>query len=211
MTLQMIMLGTGKNQPVSFVTSTELQFQSADASRTLTVTGIETGDFLFSMTANRASTAPTLSSGYTNITTSDGVYSSGYRSLRLQYKIASSTSDSITWTGAYGMLVVCRNVSGVGQYTTYSEALSESTSHLIPGMSGLVNNGTSMLLGGSYISGNYYTSVTSPWVLKNNSFAILTENTLSSYTGNIATGSGTYFMDFSGSLVKNYWAIELKS
>lgn len=186
--------------PVTVATSTFLTNQTSDASRTLTLSsGFAIGDMMIAMIANRTSPAPALLSGYTNI----GSYSDygNNRSLRLQYKIATSTSESITWTGAYGYLIAFKNATRIGQ-SSVGFTLSGTTISL-PNLSNLDTTGKGYIIAGSYLV-SIYTSVSSPYTLlvsgSTNIAAYVDNNTNSSLTSKTITASGS---------IANSYAIEL--
>jgi len=165
--------------PVSLQGGIGLPNQGADAGRTLTLTGISPGQMIVSMTANRINTAPVLLPGYTNILSSNGIRISDYRSLRLQYKISTNTSETISWTGAYGFIVALNNVTRVGKVNTINTANSGFTVNL-PDLSGLNVSGKGLILAGCYASSNL--SVTSPYTMQSGTVGYLANNTNSSIT-----------------------------
>lgn len=182
------LISASGRSPVTVVASTSLTNQTSDASRTLTLSsGFQVGDTLVAMTANRSTTvtAPTLLSGYTNII---AVGSSGTnRNLRVQYKTATSTSETITWTGAYGWLIAIRNFQSIGQ-TNSTSSTTSSTTMTLPNLSGLQTDGKSLIIAGAYFSSGY-TSTTTPYTLLGDFAANVTKNTDSALTGETITAA----------------------
>lgn len=149
---------------VEIVGLVNLLNQGADASRTLTLTGILPGDAVLAMTGNRSGVGnlPTIP-GYTSIVSADSVTGRG---LRLQIKTVASTSESATWTGSYGYLLAVRNFWAVGSTNTRQDTTGAATNTLaIPALTGLVNTGTSLVVAGSYASSGWGTSPSAPYAL----------------------------------------------
>lgn len=185
-----------------FVDANALANQTSDASRTLTLSTHNVGDMLVVMTGNRTGTPPTLLSGYTNIASD---FSSGtVRSYRVQYKIATTTSETISWTGAYGFIVAVRNATSIGVTNTYKAAATGGTIPL-PDLTSLNVSGSSSILAGSYYSDGV-SSTTSPYSVyapsgtSNRFAAFIQGNTNSSLTSKTITGITAAHIT---------WAIEL--
>ncbi|MFZ3582173.1 hypothetical protein ACOI1H_08400 [Loktanella sp. DJP18] len=104
--------------PVSFVDGVALANQTVNASRTLTLTTHQPGDMLVAMIANReTATPPDLLPGYTDVVSAAETPNTqaNYRGYRLQVKVATSASEMITWTGAYGFLIALREAHYAGR------------------------------------------------------------------------------------------------
>ena len=172
-------VSTVNAQTVEYLTGVNLANQASDAARTLTLSGgFSTGDFLVAMTANRTDTAPALLPGYTDIVFNNNP---GNRSLRMQYKIATGSSETISWTGAYGYILAFSNATRIGAKNTVNDTSLSSTLQ-IPDLIGLTNNGRGFILAGAYFT-DLYTSTTSPYALFNPFGVSLEGNTFSSITG----------------------------
>lgn len=184
-----ILRGAARN-PVAFLSGTSLVSQTSDASRSLTLnTGFQIGDMLVAMTGNRTATPPTLLSNYTNIV-SNGVASPSTRSFRVQYKIATSTSETITWTGAYGFLVALKNAYRIGKTNTVALTTAGAATVSLPDLTSLEVSGNSYILAGLYLSSGI-TSVTSPYTLISDYAVNIAKNTNSSLTSKTITTSGS--------------------
>lgn len=194
--LSSILRGASRS-PITFLAGTSLANQTSDATRTLTLSsGFQVGDMLVAMTGNRTATPPALLSGYTNIT-SNAV--STPRSTRVQYKFATSTSETITWTGAYGFLIVLKNAYRIGATNT-SAILTSGTTVSLPDLTNLQTNGNNYILAGTYLSQNF-TSTSSPYVLLGDYAVNISKNTNSSLTSKTITNTGsmvtlTYAIEF---------------
>lgn len=190
--------GPVSTTPVEFLTGVNLANQSSDATRSLTLnSGFSSGDVLVAMTANRTTTAPALLSGYTDIVSVDNV---GGRSLRVQYKVATSTSETISWTGAYGYLIALRNFTSVGVTNTRNGS-TFSTSRALPDLTGLTTSDRAgFILAGSFVTG-IYQSVTSPYTKLGDFGYFFDKNMYSSLTSKNFTASA--------SLADSSYAIEL--
>jgi hypothetical protein len=174
--------------PVQYLVSTFITNQSSDATRTLTLSsGFAAGDMLVSMTGNRAATPPTLLSGYTAIVSVTAA--NGSRSQRLQYKIAASSSETISWTGAYGYLLVLRNATRIGRSGVVSTSALSTVP--LPELSDLDTSGRGFILAGSYPVGTY-SGVTAPYTLllsgSTNLGAFIQQNTDSSLVSKTLSG-----------------------
>lgn len=192
------LLRGASRSPITFLTGTSLANQVADTTRTLTLSsGFQVGDMLVAMTGNRAATPPALLSGYTNIT-SNAV--STPRAIRVQYKIATSTSETITWTGAYGFFIVLKNAYRIGATDTIA-SLTTGTTISLPALTSLQTNGNNYILAGAYITSGY-TSTSSPYILLGNYAVNISKNTDSSLTSKTITATGlsmltlTYAIEF---------------
>jgi hypothetical protein len=188
----------------SFVDANALNNQTSDLSRTLTLSTHSVGDMLIVMTGNRTATPPTLLSGYTNIVSDGNTVSGASRSYRVQYKIATTTSETISWTGAYGFIVAVRNATSIG-VTNTNIAGSGSTLD-IADLSGLNTSGSASLLAGTYVSSGMTTTsppyqLYAPSSTSNRFAAIIQNNTNSSVINETITSSI--------SLLNMTWAIEL--
>lgn len=188
--LASILRATARN-PVAFLSGTNLTNQTSDASRSLTLnTGFAAGDMLVAMTGNRTATPPTLLSDYTSIV-SDGIASPATRSFRVQYKFATSTSETITWTGAYGFLVSLRNSYSVGKTNTVALTSAAAGTISLPDLTDLDVSMNSYVLAGMYVSSGR-TSVSSPYALISDYAADISKNTNSSLTSKtMSTTSST--------------------
>ncbi|MBV0891527.1 hypothetical protein KTN05_06610 [Paracoccus sp. Z118] len=108
-------------EPVSFVDGVAIANQTANGSRTLSLTTHQPGDLLVAMIANRESTTPPdLLAGYSDVVSAaEGATASaplsGYRGYRMQVKVATSSSETISWTGAYGFLIALRGANYIGR------------------------------------------------------------------------------------------------
>lgn len=177
----------GGSAPVEFVDDAILANQASDASRTLTISsGLSAGDVVVAMTGSRSTTAPALASGYTNILTANNSLS---RSCRVQYKVVTGSSESITWTGAYGFMVALRNFRGIGQSALINNPVAGITNMPIPAISGLDTTGVGYLLAGSYFA-NVMTAVSGPYTLASSTYAYISENTSASYSQENFTNAG---------------------
>ena len=178
-------MGTAGAQttPVEYVTQANISNQSSDASRTLTISsGFNVGDVIIAMTGNRTSTPPSVASGYTDIVSTYGtwsIYPASYRrSMRLQYKIATNTTESISWIGSFGWMVILRNFTGIGQSTSlYQNAISSTPP--TPSISGLDASGRGYLITTTYLSSDIV-GVDSPYSLISPFGGVVSENTASS-------------------------------
>jgi hypothetical protein len=194
------MLRASAKNPIQYLDSVYLANQGSDGSRSLTLnTGIRVGDMLVAMCANRTTTAPTLLSGYTNILSINGTNS---RSLRVQYKFATSTSETISWTGAYGYLMVLGDAYRIGQTNTINGTGASALTIDLPNLSGLNVSGNSFILAGSFVSSNV-SSVSSPYSVLSLFAGYIEKNTNSSLTGETITLTGntvpvTYAIEFLG-------------
>lgn len=185
-------------QPVAFVG--ENSFTSiTDTTRTLTLSGLNPGDMVVAVTGNRISSVPPLPSGWSNITGDTTSVSGADRSLRVQYRFATSTSQSITALCSNIAMIGLRNASTIGQYNTYSDG-NIVTSLRIPSLAGLDTSGVGFLYAGSYVT-TYYTSVTSPWSLLSNAGVYVSDNTSSSIFND--------FVDFSTNVASLSFALEI--
>lgn len=189
--------------PTSFVDATSLTNQTSNNSRTLTLSTHSVGDMLVAMIGNRTSTAPTLLSGYTDIAAA-GIGGTVSRSYRVQYKIATTTSETISWTGAYGFIVAIRNATAIGVNNKYGTSQLGGTVPL-PDLTGLDVSGNASILAGTFISSGV-TDTTSPYTVyapsgtANRFAAFIQGNTNSSLTSKTITGPVAPHIS---------WAIEL--
>lgn len=180
--LSSILRGASRS-PITFLTGTSLANQTSDATRTLTLSsGFQVGDMLVAMTGNRTATPPELLSGYTNIT-SNAVTTP--RSTRVQYKFATSTSETITWIGAYGFLIVLKNAYRIGVTNTIASITSGLTISL-PDLTNLQTNGNNYILAGAYTSAGI-SSASSPYTLLGNYAVNISKNKDSSLTSKTIT------------------------
>ena len=195
--------------PVQFLSVQGMTYVSSDAARSITLnTGFQAGDFLLAVTSTRTSTPAALLSGYTNILTTGTVAGRG---VRVQYKIATTTSETINFTGATGYIMAFRNVKSIGQ-TNILNTANFQTTHAIPDLTGLDDRGTSYIWYANYLSlisgvGTTITTVSSPYQVFTTSgslSAYVENNTSSSLTGKTVSysASNTYEATF---------AIELKA
>lgn len=196
------LLGASTNRPlIRFLTGVNLANQASDATRTLTLSsGFQIGDMLVAMTGRRNSSPPSQLSGYTDIVSVRETFSGSGRSLRVQYKIARSTSETITWNGAYGYLLAFRNARAVGQAATFSSSASVTTISL-PTLTGLRAQGREFVLAGSYVTSDY-TSATTPYRLLSVYGAQIPNNTNSSVTGaSIVSSTSQIAMSYAVELI----------
>jgi hypothetical protein len=174
--------------PVIFASGVNLANQTSNDSRTLTLnSGFAVGDMLIAMTGNRTTTPPTLLSGYTDIVSLGDEEGSANRSFRVQYKIATSTSETITWTGATGYLIAFKNATRIGQAQTLNDNSNGSIMRL-PDLNNLQTSNRCFILAGSYPTG-IYTEVTTPYTLFSPYGARISQNNNSSITGELLTAS----------------------
>jgi hypothetical protein len=167
--------------PPSYIAMSQLANQSFDTSRTLNAPAHNVGDYIVAMTGRRSSTQPTLASGYINITSAN----TSARSFRIQYRVATGTSASITFVGAYAHIWIIRGASSILQSNTV--AISETVTRAnLPDLSGLTDG--SIIIAGSYVS-NILNSVSSPYVLTNSTGGRIENNTNSSLSGDTMTFS----------------------
>lgn len=178
---------TTARSPINFLSGTSLTNQTSDATRTLTLnTGFISGHMLVAMTANRTTTAPTLLSGYTNILVINSAYS---RSIRLQYKFATSTSETVSWTGAYGYLIALENSYRIGSTnTTDSSAVSNTVP--LPDLSGLDISGNSYILAGAFGTSDISSTV-SPYTVRGGYAVNIIKNTSSTQNSKSVTYTST--------------------
>lgn len=190
--------GVGKD-PVAILSTAGIDYALSDASRTVTInSGFSTGDFLLGWYSNRTSTPPATASGWTSILTIPAA-----RSMNVVYKYATSTSESMSFTGATGSIAAFSGVNSIGSSNTV--ALGTSATQPIPDLSGMVDDGTSFVVFGHYVglyvSSGSLTSISSPFTLIGSSlFGGQYENvSSSSFTGLTATASNnqTYRIGFS--------------
>lgn len=187
--LASILRASARN-PVNFLSGTNFVNAGSDASRSLTLnTGFRSGHILVAMTANRTTTAPTLLSGYTSIVVINA-NATASRSLRLQYKTATGTSETITWTGAYGYLLAFENIFKIGKTATRNTTAAIATSQPIPDLTGLEVSRNSYILASSFSSSGYL-NPSSPYTLLGDYAAVVSKNTNSSLTGEVFNTSGS--------------------
>lgn len=194
-------IGTGKSA-VQFRAAVQLVNQTSDANRTLTLNTVSPGDMLVAMTANRQGTAPALLSGYTNIRNADSADS---RSLRVQFKIATSTSETISWNGAYGFLASFRFATRIGQVTGVNSTGTLNNPFPLADITGLNTSGVGFILSGYYLA-NGWSNATGGYSILNgdtDGFAAGKSNNTSSFIFS-ATADNT-----PGNLSPNSFTIEL--
>lgn len=173
--------------PIELSSSTFQPAQTSDASRTMTLSsGVAVGDMILAMTANRTTTPPATSAGYTSIVaatlnTKDG------RSINLQYKFATSSSESISWTGAYGSLLCLKNAKTIGEFNTLSGS-NVNTTIGITGLSGTDNSGNGFIMAGNYY--NVWNSVSSTYTILPSTCLYIENNTLSNIPSVTAVSAG---------------------
>lgn len=172
---------TKRNNP-SLIGVTYLTNQTSDASRSLAAAAHQPGDYIVAVTGNRTSTPPALLSGYTAITTAAS--SSYLRSLRVQYKVATGTSETITWTGAYGHIYVIRDAITYSQANSISTNEGTTTTVEIPNLSNLTPGG--FVVGGSYIAG-IVTAARTPFVVANTAGVYIANNQTTPLTSKTLT------------------------
>lgn len=173
-----------------FIGGASIANQTSDASRSITLTSHQAGDMLIAMTGNRTTTAPALLTDFTDILSVNN--SSTARSIRLQYRIAQSSSETISWTGAYGFIIAIRNASAIKQSNSFNSG--SGTTLTIPTLNDLDASGKSYILAGSYLTGTY-TGVSSPFTLLSdgtrNVGAFIENNSNSSLSGLTMTVSSS--------------------
>lgn len=179
---------------------------------TLTSVAHEPGDYIIFMNGKSGGFSlvppPDLTAGYTNITASGNAY----RASRVQYKIANTFGSEIVTSDDYGILIVVRNVTSIGQSAS---AAPNATGSIVPiqNLSGL-NTTNSLILAGSYWPGNStandISSVTSPFSLGP---AITNSGgTLYSYVGllnNTSSSLTSKTMTFGAAIYLTSWVVEL--
>lgn len=198
---------TNPNSP-SIIDAVNLANQSSDTSRTLSVSSHQIGDMILVMTGNRVATAPSLLSGYTNIVASNSI-NSFPRSFRIQYKFATSSTESISWTGAYGYIAVIRNASNIGQTNTINlNTTAGNTTWNIPNLSSLTSSGSKLIIAGTYFLGVSFGSPSSPYIAYSSSnlstacFVYASKNIEASLTSKTCTVSGA-------TIINNHYALEI--
>lgn len=116
----------------------------ANATRSLTLSGINVGDMLFA--ATRVSGFPGVLQGYTSIAAQ---FQSAFNiGERYQFKIATSTSETITWSGQGGCLVAIPGMTQIGQQSSRFFQQAQTVSLLSTTRSNFNTTGTSFLIGG---------------------------------------------------------------
>jgi len=161
--------------------------QTSDASRTMTLSsGVQVGDMILAMTANRSSTPPVTSAGYTSIVAATLNTGAG-RSINLQYKFATSSSESISWTGAYGSLLCLKNAKTIGKFRTESGGTVSSTVD-ITHLNSTDNSGNGFIMAGNYY--NEWETVSSTYTILPSTCLYIENNTLSNVPGVIAEAAG---------------------
>lgn len=175
--------------------------QASDASRTLSISSHQVGDMILVMTGNRLATAPALLSGYTNILNINSV-SGTPRSLRLQYKIATATTESATWTGSYGYICAIRNATLTGQTNSINtnSTIFNTNTYSLPDISNLNSSGSKIVISGTYsLASGVFNSVSSPYVVYNSSnlsqpcFVYANKNNQTSLTSKTAVNGAVSF------------------
>lgn len=155
--------GASPKPPVALIGRTGQGYNTTDAARTLTLTGVPVGSFILAMTSNRTATAPAVSSGFTDV----GALNSGIsRSIRLQKTIATSTSVTINYTGASADLFCFENASDVATLV-FGPGNTTTTAQYVPALSSLDTKGRGYILYATYLSTqsatNYIPTLTSPY------------------------------------------------
>lgn len=187
--LMMGAASSSENLAVKFVTHEKTTNVTSSASRSLTLTGLSAGDVVIGMISNRSASAPATSSGYTSITTNTGNFSTIYRSMRLQYKVATGSSETMSWTGYNGLAVAYRNFTGIGQVENYSNQLTVSSSLPTPAMSSLDTSGRGLVFVVTYAMSST-NSISSPYTTQYNTWGTVANNTFSSISSKTMTMSG---------------------
>jgi hypothetical protein len=172
-------------EPVTFLSGIRIENQDSNDTRTLTLSsGFDVGDLLVAMIANRGiSVTPTTLSGYTSIVAQSAGTGDNERRFRVQRKIATGTSETITWNGAYGYLIAFRNFTRIGRTGTNSGTTS-GFSQPLPNLTSLDTSSSGFILAGSYATGNFtasspYTQLSGVGVqIPRNTSASLTSRTL---------------------------------
>lgn len=172
---QQLLLGKANTNAVEFVTFASFDFTGSDGSRSLTINGIQSGDLIIAGTGNRTTTPPTLLSGFTSIR-DNSVTDPVDRSVRIQWRTATSTSLTINWTGSYGGLWAFRNASSIGSSNTLAIDGSTTTTVSLPNLSGLQSTGTSAILAGPFVM-DLCSAVDSPFTLVDDNAGLVLNNT----------------------------------
>lgn len=190
MTIMQTAVATSHTDGPKIIASSILPNYTSNASRTLSLTNVHLpGDMLIAMTANRTTTAPALLADYTNILDINNSAGSNSRSVRVQYKYATSSSESITWTGAYGFIIALRNASKVLQ-SQQLNGTATVTVVPIPSISGMNTSCKSLVLASCYFM-NLTTATTAPFNIYSNSFVYFEKNPYDSLTGKTMTLSSS--------------------
>ncbi|TGN62337.1 hypothetical protein E4L95_07065 [Paracoccus liaowanqingii] len=153
--------------PVSFVDGVALPNMTANGVQSLTLNTHQPGDMIVAVTANRELNAPpALLDGYTEAVSgvSLGTSASGWRGFRVQTKVATSASETINWTGAYGFLIALRGARNVGRVCRTLWAAAPTSNWAVPQLYDLDTSGVGFLLSG-LLGGEGVTSVTAPYQL----------------------------------------------
>lgn len=183
---------------------------SSTATRNLSITSHQIGDMIIAMTSIAGSAAPALLSGYTNIVVSNGSGAT-VRSIRLQFKFATSSTESITYSGGKGYMIAVRNATRIGQVNTINQAVMEAanTRWSIPDLSNLNDSNSKLIIAGSYEfepGATFYGTPTSPYIrftTSNNNvcFVYANKNNQTSLTSKSCSCSFT--------MIRNHYAIEI--
>lgn len=137
-----------KKPPVSIVAS---NFRTGAGS--MSVPSHQDGDMIVFMNSSNNSTAPSLTTDFTNITTRTANFSSTVRSFRLQYLISDGTLASLS-VNVNGIVFILRNATTIIQFATVGGNQSASTNIPVPTLSNaLSTNGRGLLLAGTYTGG----------------------------------------------------------
>ena len=176
--LMMGAAGLSGDSPVEYVTTSATGNVTSSSNRTLTLTGLSAGDVVIGMISNRSSSAPATSSGYISITTNTAGFFGNYRSIRLQYKVVTGSSETMSWLGYGGLAVAYRNFTGIGQVGNYSSTFPTS-SVPTPAMSSLDTSGRGLVFVVTYAIG-VINSISSPYTVRFNTWGAAANNTLSS-------------------------------
>lgn len=122
MGIQQLLFGGGKG-PIQFVKGVAGSTLSGGVT-TVSITGINPGDFIVALGTTQRNTEPTYTAGWTRITgQTDASYT---RSYTIVYKIATSSSESVSFTGSgsstlvYSQAIVFKNVSGPGASSNFT-------------------------------------------------------------------------------------------
>ncbi len=172
---------------LSIVSGVNLGNSTTDAVVNLSINSHRIGDMILVMTANNTATAPALLSGYTNILNINSPAAAA-RSLRLQYKIANNSTESISWTGGYGYMCAIRFASRIGSTNTIATTTTGTGGYSLPNVSNLNSSGEKLIISGHYFcdtTAYNVTASTSPYVRYSSLFYVITNNTNTDLTGKL--------------------------
>lgn len=134
-------------------------FGYRNSAGTLTVPQHNVGDLILFSNGHRSSTAPGLTSGFTNINHTSGGYS---RAFRWQYRISTTGGSQALSVAHYGYYAVIRDCAGIGAHARYVGGGSGGSIPL-PTLSGCAATGKELILAGTYTGGYASGVVPSPY------------------------------------------------